>query len=93
MSDRDLVVRLARACAHGTRQMEFVNEMLAGTAYCKLVPIPFYGPYGQAVQYGDSRMGGKSWVSLKKRLINNGFMVKMTPWTDNRREIELKFSV
>jgi len=93
MQQNDLIVRLARACAHGTRQMEFVNELLAGEAYCRLVPIPFYGPQGLAVQYGDSRMGGQSWVSLKKRLVNNGFMVKMGPWEDNRRTVDLRFSV
>lgn len=86
MSDRDLVVRLARACAHGTRQMGFVNELLAGAGYVELDSF-------SNVNYGDSRLGGNSWRSLKKRLIANGFIVTMTPWDRDRRTVEMRFSV
>ena len=96
MSDRDIVARLARACAHGHRQLEFVNELLAGEAYSQLTNLNFfhYGSQAQAVLYGDTRMAGSSWISLKKRLVANGFMIKMHPYDkSHRREIELRFSV
>ncbi len=94
MSNADVVARLARACAHGTRQMQFVNELLAGEAYSKLIQMPFAGYGTTGMQYGDSHLGTKSWTSLKKRLIANGFMIKMTPFDKNqRRELELRFSV
>lgn len=70
--------------------------MLAGEAYSKLTDLSFfhYGKQAQAVLYGDTRMSGQSWISLKKRLVANGFMVKMTPYDKTgRREITLKFSV
>jgi hypothetical protein len=96
MSERDIIARLARACAHGHRQLEFVNELLAGEAYSKLTNLNFslYGQQAQAILYGDTRMSSQSWISLKKRLVTNGFMIKMHPYDkDYRRDIELRFSV
>jgi hypothetical protein len=91
----DVVARLARACARGHRQLEFVNELLAGEAYCRLTELNFfhYGKQAQAVLYGDTRLSGSSWQNLRKRLIENGFMVKYSPWQDDSRAIELRFSV
>lgn len=70
--------------------------MLAGEAYSQLTDLNFYqyGKQAQAMLYGDTQMAGKSWVSLKKRLVANGFMIKLHPYNgDNRRQIELRFSV
>lgn len=93
MSNSDVINRLARACAHGHRQLEFVNELLAGEGYARLVQIPVYGGT-QAVVFGDARVGGRSWMSLKKRLVANGFMVKMGEWDKkNYRTVTLRFSV
>lgn len=86
MSENDIVARLARACAHGTRQVGFVNELLEGPSYVKLSPFDY-------VKYGDSELGGKSWVATKKRLIANGFIIKMGPWHNDRRTVEMRFSV
>lgn len=71
--------------------MGFVNELLAGEAYVKLVPIPTV--YGLGVVCGDSRMSNKSWPKLKERLVNNGFIIKEHPWgKDNVKKIEMRFS-
>ena len=86
MQQNDLVVRLARACGHGTRQIGFINELLAGPSYVELSPYDY-------VKYGDSGLGGKSWAATKKRLIANGFIIKMGPWYKNRRTVEMRFSV
>lgn len=86
MSDQDLINRLARACAHGTRQMGFVNELLAGPSYVTLSPFDY-------VRYGDSELGHKSWVATKKRLVANGFVIKTGPWYKGRRTVEMRFSV
>jgi hypothetical protein len=86
MPNDELIARLARACAHGTRQIGFVNELLAGPSYVELSPYDY-------VKYGDSELGGKSWMATKKRLIANGFIIKMGPWHKNRRTVEMRFSV
>lgn len=88
MPDRDLIVRLARACAHGTRQMGFVNELLAGASYVEI-------DHFDHVNYGDSRLSGNSWRSLKKRLVANGFIVTMGTWDKgvHHRTVEMRFSV
>jgi hypothetical protein len=96
MSESDVIVRLARACAHGHKQMEFVNELLAGETYGRLVPIPVWvgRTQGQAMHYGDCRLGGPSWMSLKKRLINNGFIIRMGEYDkQGKRAINMRFSV
>ena len=93
MNSTDILARLARACAHGTRQLEFVNELLAGEGYIVQVPCGF-SRMGYYVKVGDSGLGYKSWLSLRKRLIANGFMIKMTEYDkQNRREVKLSFSV
>lgn len=89
----DILARLARACAHGTRQLEFVNELLAGEAYIVQVTCGF-SRMGYYVRVGDAGLGYKSWLSLRKRLVANGFMIKMTEYDKNhRREVRLSFSV
>lgn len=87
MSEQDLIVRLARSCGHGTRQIGFINELLAGPSYVELVS-PF-----DHIRYGDSNLGGKSWASTKKRLVANGFVIKMGPWYKGRRTVEMRFTV
>jgi len=76
MSERDLIVRLARACAHGHRQLGFVNELLIDEGYVEAVPIPVSFGYGSASLYGDSRLSGSSFQSLRKRLTAVGFILK-----------------
>lgn len=86
MSERDLIIRLARSCGHGTRQVGFINELLDGPSYVELTP------FGH-IKYGDSGLGGKSWAATKKRLVANGFIIKMGPWYKDRRTVEMRFSV
>ena len=97
MSESDVIARLARACARGERQLAFVNELLADEAYVRLVPIPIYfggGRQAEGASFGNSRMGGESWRSLKKRLIANGFIIKTDEWQkDKTRQIHMRFSV
>jgi hypothetical protein len=71
--------------------MGFVNELLEGEAYVQMVPIP--GVYGLGASFGDTKMSSSSWPKLKKRLLDNGFIIKSHPWEDgNRRKIEMRFS-
>lgn len=86
MPNDDMIARLARACAHGTRQKGFINELLAGPSYVTLSPFDY-------VKYGDSELGGKSWAATKKRLVDNGFIITMGPWIKDRRSVEMRFSV
>lgn len=86
MPDQDLINRLARACGHGTRQTGFINELLAGPSYVAMSPFDY-------VKYGDSNLGGKSWAATKKRLVANGFIIKLGPWVKGRRTVEMRFSV
>jgi hypothetical protein len=69
--------------------------MLAGEAYMRAVPIPgmYYSKYNMTVRVGDAGVGAASFKSLKTRLIQNGFMVKLGEWEDDYRTIELRFSV
>lgn len=92
----DLIPRLARACARGHRQLEFVNELLAGPTFARTVPIPGH-PHMTGVVLGDCRMASSSWVRLKQRLIANGFIIKLHPWEEGKgrshqRMIEMRFS-
>ena len=83
----DMTARLARACARGTRQLGFVNELLAGEGYLK------DDPWGYAT-LGDSRLGRNSWKSLRTRLIENGFIIKFDDTAKRgKRAVELRFSV
>ena len=66
--------------------MGFVNELLEGPSYVRLSPFDY-------VKYGDSELGGKSWMAMKKRLIANGFIIKMGAWDKNQRTVEMRFSV
>lgn len=93
MSNTDILARLARACAHGTRQMEFVNELLAGEGYSRSEDNP-WAYNGKFVTYGDARLSHKSWISVRKRLTANGFMVKISDIDKNGvRKLKLEFSV
>lgn len=86
MREQDLIARLARSCGHGTRQVGFINELLAGPSYVEMTSYDY-------VRYGDSGLGSKSWTSAKRRLVANGFIIKMGPWYKNRRTVEMRFSV
>lgn len=81
----DIVKRLARACAHGNSQLGFVNELLADEGQRHVV---VYG-WEKFVHYGDSRLGGTSWLSLKKRLLSVGFIIKVDQLTGR---VTMRFS-
>lgn len=83
----DLVPRLARAAAHGVRQKELVNELLAGPA--EIVEIHIPGQYSPVKKFGSARVGGKSWLSLRRRLTENGFFFT---YSEDRRTVTMKFS-
>lgn len=94
VSADDLVNRLARSQAHGTRQMGFVNELLAGEAYKNRITVPGNGFGGQmeAISYGDSKVGSASFRSLKARLIANGFIFTTREFNRNGvAKIEMRF--
>ena len=91
--NNDILARLARACAHGTRQLEFVNELLVDQAYSRTQYHP-WAHGGYYTLYGDAKMQSSSFRSLKKRLVENGFMVKTSDMDqDGYRDIRLSFSV
>lgn len=94
MSEQDLIVRLARSCARGPRQLSFVNELLIDEGYQELVPIPTVWEYTSV--YGDSRLSGSSYQGLKKRLIAVGFIIKREgeyPKPGEKRRVHMRFSV
>lgn len=90
MSNQDLVNRLARSCAWGSRQLMFVNELIAGKGFRHVVIPP--GCREGYMEYGHSQMGTKSWKSLKRRLVQNGFYIKIEPIDAHKARIVLEFS-
>lgn len=90
MSNQDLVNRLARSCAWGSRQLMFVNELIAGKGFRRVVIPP--GCREGYMEYGNSKMGTKSWKSLKKRLAQNGFYLKIEKIRPFEDRIVLEFS-
>ena len=83
----DLIPRLARAAAHGVRQKELVNELLAGSVEVVDVYVP--GQYMPVKKYGNVRVSGSSWRNLRRRLTDNGFFFT---YSEDRRTITMKFS-
>lgn len=84
----DIIVRLARSCAHGVRQMELVNELLVGPAKIVIFYIP--GKYGQTTAiYGEAQVGAASFTNLKRRLVQNGFFFVRSK---DDTKIEMRFS-
>lgn len=84
----DIIHRLAKACAHGPRQAELVDELLAGTA------MIIRDHWGSKV--GKAGVGYESWKSLKKRLKANGFIVTQETWAqkpNGDRKIEMRFEM
>jgi hypothetical protein len=66
--------------------MGFVNELLAGEGYRAF-------NQWDRMMYGDSNMASSSWHSLRRRLTENGFILKMGTFDKNRRQtIEMRFS-
>lgn len=90
----DVIARLARECARGTRQLNFVNELLIDAGYIKYETAYFNG-HGQTVAYyGDSRLGHKSWQALRKRLTEAGFIIKYDHQDPYKRtKATMRFSV
>lgn len=85
--NQDLLDRLARCCAHGTRQAELVNELLAGPVRVALVRVP--GQQHPISHYGEAQLAGSSWKNLRGRLARNGFYFT---YSDSRLHIEMRFS-
>jgi hypothetical protein len=76
--------------------MQFINELLAGEGYAQIVPAGYMGAFHgyQTVSYGDSKLQTKSWIALKTRLINNGFIIRQSSFDKHgRRVVALSFSV
>jgi hypothetical protein len=84
----DIIVRLAKACAHGKCQLALVEELLEGPAY---IGRDYWG-----FKAGKAGVGGESFRSLRKRLKANGFIVSVQTWKDagdKPRRIDMKFQV
>lgn len=79
MTDFSVIRRLATSQARGTRQLSLVNELLT----FQPVPSPLEqypvaggrGARGIARTYGDSRLRHSSYVPLKRRLTEVGFIL------------------
>ena len=76
----DLVRRLATSQARGERQLQFINELLSfhPVGY-RFFPIPgMYRNHGyaQTPRYGISRLEHQSWINLRKRLRQVGFVIE-----------------
>lgn len=84
----DVIVRLAKACAHGKCQLALVEELLVGPAY---INQDYFG-----FKLGKAKVGYQSWKSLKKRLTHNGFIIKQQTFKEagnQPRKIEMKFEI
>lgn len=70
---------LMRMCARGTRQLEFINEIIENRGVIKLYvvkrPVAGVGMREFIVQ-GETNLPGGSWVGLRKRLVDAGFTCK-----------------
>ena len=78
MTDLSIIRRLATSQARGTRQLSLVNELLTFDAVSIQVDrIPQWrnGQQLTAVSYGESRLGHSSYVPLKRRLTEVGFIL------------------
>lgn len=86
----DIVVRLARACAHGIRQKELVNELLTGPVDVVkyLIPSGIY-PKIYTNHYGSARVESSSFKNMSRRLVDNGFFFVRS---NDNRTIEMRFS-
>lgn len=84
----DLVLRLARSTARGHRQMELINEMLAGPITWTFYQVP-NEMRTVTKHYGSARVERSSWLNLRNRLVNVGFY-----FVEERDgfHIEMKFS-
>lgn len=73
----EAICRLARAAAHGSRQMQAVEELIATgrlAPYTVTLPLPQYPGYPRTTTvYGKHHLPHKSWMNLRKRLIASGF--------------------
>jgi len=84
----DIVVRLAKACAHGKAQLALVEELLEGPSY---ITPDFWG-----FRIGKAKVGYESWKSLKKRLTSNGFVIDQESFakkTGQYRKVSMKFEI
>lgn len=85
---QDIIDRLARACAHGIRQKEVVNELLMGPVRIAKYPIPGDFP-NYAIRYGEAQVAASSFQNLRRRLAANGFFFVRSK---DGTKIEMKFS-
>ena len=78
MTDLSIIRRLATFQARGTRQLSLVNELLtfdAVSVQADRIPQWRNGQQLTAVSYGESRLGHSSYVPLKRRLTEVGFIL------------------
>ena len=79
MTDLSIIRRLATSQARGTRQLSLVNELLT----FQPVPSPLEqypvaggrGAKGYSRNYGDSQLRHSSYVPLRRRLTEVGFIL------------------
>lgn len=86
---KDLINRLARACAHGIRQKELVNELLVGPVKVERFLVPGGAFPGYSHRYGEAQVGAKSFQNMRRRLAANGFFFVRSK---DGTTIEMKFS-
>lgn len=69
---------LMKACARGTRQSQFIDELIENDM--RIRPTTFWAAYaydggGYITQYGKTKLTSSSWLGLRKRLRAHGFTV------------------
>ena len=78
MTDASVIRRLATSQARGTRQLSLVNELLtfdAVSVQADRIPQWRNGQQLTAVSYGETRLGHSSFLPLRNRLIEAGFIL------------------
>lgn len=84
----NIVLQLARACAHGNRQKALVEELINGPAYIER------NYWGYAL--GQAQVNYESWKNLKKRLSHNGFVITQESFKDKKgikRAVHMKYEI
>jgi hypothetical protein len=84
----NIVLQLARACAHGVRQKQLVEELINGPVYI----VQTHWGYG----LGKANVDYQSWKNLKKRLTQNGFIISQESFKDKtgiNRAVRMKYEV
>jgi len=90
-NNTDLINRLARSCARGSRQLALVNELIAGPVKVQQITIHASNQYPKpiAVVYGEINLEFKSWKNLRSRLLAVGFFF---PYSEDKTSFRMVFS-